>query len=76
VREMLLSVYGTSVVGDDGGRGATIWRDTRACCPGGPCCSSRSGCTHAHVGAATAATATPASAAYSNCSASKQQQLR
>jgi hypothetical protein len=79
VREMLLSVYGASMVGDDGGRGATVWRDTGTCYPSGTGCSARaagSTCNHAHVDAyaSSASAATTTSAAYSNRSAVEQQQ--
>lgn len=73
MREMLLSVYGTSVVGDDGGGGATVWRDTSTCWPGGSCCSSRSGRTDAYFDADTA---TPATTSRSNRAAIKRQQLQ
>jgi hypothetical protein len=56
---MLLSVYGASMVGDDGSGSATIWRITRT---SSPCRSRSSASTHAHVHSVTA---TPAYANYS-----------
>jgi hypothetical protein len=67
VRKMLLSVYGASLVGDDGSGSATVWRNTGTSSP----CRSRSSVgTYAHVHSATAAA--PATSACANHSAIKQ----
>jgi hypothetical protein len=64
---MLLSVYGASMVGDDGSGSATVWRNTRTSSP----CRSRSTVgTYAHVHSVTAAA--PATSACTNHAAIKQ----
>jgi len=68
---MLLSVYGASMVGDDGSGSAAVWRNTGTSSP----CRSRSPVgTHAHVHSITASASASASAtsACANHSAIKQ----
>jgi hypothetical protein len=62
VREMLLPVYGASLVGDDGSGGATVWRNTGTSSPGRSRCSIG---THAHIHATAAASTTSACANHS-----------
>jgi hypothetical protein len=66
---MLLSVYGASMVGDDGSGSAAVWRNTGTSSP----CRSRSPVgTHAHVHSITASASASATSACANHSAIKQ----
>jgi hypothetical protein len=51
---MLLSVYGASLVGDDGSGSATVWRNTGT---SSPCHSRSTVSTYAHVHSITATSA-------------------
>jgi hypothetical protein len=70
---MLLSVYGASLVGDDGSGSATIWRNTGT---SSPCRSRSTVSTYAHVHSIITAATTATSAGADHSAIKQRRQLQ